>query len=631
MLVFNQQANIKNVNGAIADIFANRPAPQTTYYLFYSTDTQEIFYDNGAWILLGSGGGGGVNIYNSDGILTGNRQLDGSNNSLSFVNVISFEAYNSFFTIKANNSFTDIINNDIRLNIDGANNVLKTTNLGNDIGLKLDFANNNYQLSDGTYYYLYIDGTNQNIQLNCNNTAFSLFADNINKYITIGQTSDQVGFTFYNDFPNNIFVSKMGDPLGLVNECTFQVDSLNQIIKTTNQNNDIGLFLDFANSKYYFGDSTGGNNVYFEVDNNLKKLKSLYAGNGDGLLFDFVNSVYRIGQLTTGNTTYLEVNDNSIISTNYQGNEVGLKFSITTQEYFFGDFGNTTNGTSLFIEDNNSIIKSKYQNNEQGLELQFINKIYRYGHLVGGNQTQINIIDTLQTIILESSYNIPGEEVRFIITGGANSVISTQYQQNDIGLKLDFANKEFQFGDFGNTTNGTSLFIEDNNSIIKTKYQANDIGLKLDFANQFYDFGDINNLCYYRADVNNNYIEIVAGSNAQIQMSATNGDTFITNNLVEIINPTLDLSFKLIDSVKIIQTNYQSNNIGLKLDFINSVYQFGQLAVGNTTYLSIDDAAAYPVQIDGTNILSGTSGGNSGQHLKIKLNGVDYKIKLENP
>ena len=90
MLVFNQQANIKNVNGAIADIFANRPAPQSTFYLFYATDTQEIYYDNGVWILLGSGGGGGTNIYNSDWTLTGNRTLSGANNNLEFADLLQF-------------------------------------------------------------------------------------------------------------------------------------------------------------------------------------------------------------------------------------------------------------------------------------------------------------------------------------------------------------------------------------------------------------------------------------------------------------------------------------------------------------------------------------------------------------
>jgi hypothetical protein len=35
------------------------------------------------------------------------------------------------------------------------------------------------------------------------------------------------------------------------------------------------------------------------------------------------------------------------------------------------------------------------------------------------------------------------------------------------------------------------------------------------------------------------------------------------------------------------------------------------------------------LQLEGTTLISGTSSGNSGQHLRIKLNGTYYKIKLE--
>ena len=83
MILNNTQANIFKVNGGIADNFANRPAASGSFYIFYSIDTQEIFYDNGAWVLLGRGGGG-VNIYNSNGILTNNRTLDAGGYTLEF-------------------------------------------------------------------------------------------------------------------------------------------------------------------------------------------------------------------------------------------------------------------------------------------------------------------------------------------------------------------------------------------------------------------------------------------------------------------------------------------------------------------------------------------------------------------
>lgn len=80
-----------------------------------------------------------------------------------------------------------------------------------------------------------------------------------------------------------------------------------------------------------------------------------------------------------------------------------------------------------------------------------------------------------------------------------------------------------------------------------------------------------------------------------------------------------------------ISTFYNNNNIGLKLDFANEVYEFGQLTGSNATKLKIDDAAAFPVQVSGTNVSQNTSGAASGKFLKIKVDGVDYVIELKNP
>jgi hypothetical protein len=77
-------------------------------------------------------------------------------------------------------------------------------------------------------------------------------------------------------------------------------------------------------------------------------------------------------------------------------------------------------------------------------------------------------------------------------------------------------------------------------------------------------------------------------------------------------------------------TVHSTNQTGLKLDFTNRVYQLGQINGSNTTTLKIDDVAAYPVQVNGTNVTANTAGVSSGQFLKIKVNGVDYKIALLN-
>lgn len=79
-------------------------------------------------------------------------------------------------------------------------------------------------------------------------------------------------------------------------------------------------------------------------------------------------------------------------------------------------------------------------------------------------------------------------------------------------------------------------------------------------------------------------------------------------------------------------TNYSSNiPVGLNIEFGSRVYELGQINGFNTAKLSIKDQATYPLQVSGTNMSANTAGADSGQFLKINVNGVDYKINLLNP
>lgn len=80
-----------------------------------------------------------------------------------------------------------------------------------------------------------------------------------------------------------------------------------------------------------------------------------------------------------------------------------------------------------------------------------------------------------------------------------------------------------------------------------------------------------------------------------------------------------------------IYTKYNYSDIGFVFDFVNRIYKFGQITGNNATTLKIDDAAAFPVQVSGTNVTQNTSGTASGKFLKIKVDGVDYVIDLKNP
>jgi hypothetical protein len=155
-------------------------------------------------------GGGGTNIYNSDGTLTGNRTLDASGYNLSFNNITN-----------------------------------------------LKFNNTNF---DGGYYQDY-------------------------QIIKLG------------DYQNNIWSGTY-----------FEVDQSNFIIKTSHNNNDIGLKLDFANTLYQFGQINGGNQTYINIDDQFPTIRTYIGNINNGISFEGT-STYKFGQITGGNTKTFAIDD----------------------------------------------------------------------------------------------------------------------------------------------------------------------------------------------------------------------------------------------------------------------------------------------------------------------------------
>ncbi len=83
--IYNYVTNQKGSPAIYTDIFANIPAPGFIGRLFISSDTFEIYRDNGiTWDLISGGGGPAVNIYNSDGSLTGTRVVTMAGYNLTF-------------------------------------------------------------------------------------------------------------------------------------------------------------------------------------------------------------------------------------------------------------------------------------------------------------------------------------------------------------------------------------------------------------------------------------------------------------------------------------------------------------------------------------------------------------------
>jgi hypothetical protein len=83
--IYNYVTNQKGSPALYSDVFANRPAAGFIGRLFISTDTLEIYRDNGTtWDLISGGGGPSVNIYNSNGTLTGARTMTMAGHNLVF-------------------------------------------------------------------------------------------------------------------------------------------------------------------------------------------------------------------------------------------------------------------------------------------------------------------------------------------------------------------------------------------------------------------------------------------------------------------------------------------------------------------------------------------------------------------
>jgi len=190
------------------------------------------------------------------------------------------------------------------------------------------------------------------------------------------------------------------------------------------------------------------------------------------------------------------------------------------------------------------------------------------------------------------------EEMELIFDAPSN-VIKTNYNSIDYGLLIDFGSSELYLGDLSGATlsviemigrninirninNNFSLKFDDNNAEIVSTFGGPDVGMKLSFTANEYLFGDFG------------YV--------------FNGHSLIID-----------------DGGEIIYTKGSNTQNGLILDFGSEKFTLGS----TTEYIGID--TLNNTLIAGANLTSGTSGGNSGQHLKININGTNYKIELKNP
>lgn len=174
----------------------------------------------------------------------------------------------------------------------------------------------------------------------------------------------------------------------------------------------------------------------------------------------------------------------------------------------------------------------------------------------------------------------------------SSGVLKTIYNGSDIGLKLDFTNGQYTFGDNidpnyvsklvvnGGAASGDAsilLVVNDNhisnselaldinstNKWVKTYYQGNDIGLNLDFNNNVLLLGKGSSL-------GDGYIKGVA-----VLPGTTALSPIIYIGDRDFDNPGNKTFLEINDPTQIIKTSNQNFDIGLKLDFVSGSYYLG--------------------------------------------------------
>ena len=135
-----------------------------------------------------------------------------------------------------------------------------------------------------------INPTNEFIPVRSNSTTFvdsfilsSSASQNIFTSPNLG--SDVYGW--YIDYAQNICV--LGDYGFFVDGTMLITDNNNQVIKTQNQGNAIGLDLDFTANLFKFGDfNSVSSGTSFCIDQFNSLIYTQHSGQQEGLFFDFV-------------------------------------------------------------------------------------------------------------------------------------------------------------------------------------------------------------------------------------------------------------------------------------------------------------------------------------------------------
>jgi small nuclear ribonucleoprotein (snRNP)-like protein len=288
---------------------------------------------------------------------------------------------------------------------------------------------------------------------------------------------------------------------------------------------------------------------------------------------------------TTFVDSILQCVPNSFVQSVRSGVGLGIStsFTLTTAETYIGDFNNLID--SKFIKVQNDTVTSRIYSSNSGFYLDFNSITYRFG-----------------------DYNFVNNGI-YLNVDDQNKQVSFTNNNNIEGLFIDYANDIYQFGNIA----GKSRFIIDN-------------------INQFASI-EIASIIYFRADKINNYVQM--GDGAAFVYCNFSANFVDIGDFSSSFNGTM---FSVDVNNEQIVTRNNGQDKGIYIEFTNTNYYLGDFnGIDKNTFLYIEDGNEtihfYTKILDfnGASLQSNTSGGNSGEHLVITLNGNQYKIKLENP
>ena len=293
---------------------------------------------------------------------------------------------------------------------------------------------------------------------------------------------------------------------------------------------------------------------------------------------------------------------------------------------------NATSFKDSFLRNTTTALESQYIGVKKGIYLNFANQLYSLG-----------------------DYNLATNGTMLVVDEN-NETISTKNINEPKGLLFDYNGAVYKFGDFNNYNNGSSLIINDTTQNIYTSYNGFGLGISLDFVNSTYSLGVSGSNSLF-IDASNQYVSINVGGSQYLLLDKLNESAtffdYAAGNGIEFSSPSKTF-YSIIGNENILYANYGSGfiqlgkgTLQLTCDYLTGIMRMGDATgVGNSNELTIDDINKEIIiytnggiikndcdtlEFNGASLQSNTSGGNSGEHLVITLNGNQYKIKLEFP